>query len=105
MAHDFPGNIRELENILEHASILCPGGMLEPAHLPEDFLARRPAPAPSGRLAETRRALEAQSIQDALRRNGGNRAAAARELGMHRATLHRKMRSLGIEGRRTRREP
>ena len=49
------------------------------------------------KMIETVKALEAQAIREALERNGGNRLAAARELGMHKSTLFRKMRLLGID--------
>ena len=46
MAHDYPGNVRELENIIEHAFVLCRGGMIQPEHLPESL---RPADLPRQR--------------------------------------------------------
>ena len=109
MAHDYPGNVRELENIIEHAFVLCSEGGIEPHHLPEEFLARSPAAADHGRLDASVRAVEAQAIRDALKRNGFNRLAAAHELGMHKSTLFRKAKALGIrlpeEDGRSRRPP
>lgn len=96
MAHDYPGNVRELENIIEHAFVLCRGGLIEPQCLP---------PALHGALGKTPRRLktaltlaelEAIHISDALRRHDGNRAAAARELGINPSTLFRKLKTLGI---------
>ena len=97
MAHDFPGNIRELENILEYAFVLCRGGRIEPEHLPPS-LRERPASTGAGRRnGLTLRDLETLHIRDALRRCRGNRAAAARELGIDASTLFRKLRALRIE--------
>jgi len=95
MEHSYPGNVRELENILEHAFVLCPGGMIEPQHLPPRI---RPAgaAAPEFRGARTLEEIEARFIRDALARNGWNRLATARELGIHKSTLFRKIKSLGI---------
>ena len=53
---------------------------------------------PEGRkLVETMNAIEARAIREAIERNGGNRLAAARELGMHKSTLFRKVQILGID--------
>ncbi|MEW5803312.1 MAG: sigma 54-interacting transcriptional regulator [bacterium] len=113
MAHDYPGNIRELENIIEHAFVLCGEGRIEPCHLPEEFLSRSPSSPSSvgepdtaseektkaacmGEMDAAVRAFEAHAIVEALQRNHLNRLAAARELGMHRSTLFRKIKALGI---------
>ena len=96
MAHDYPGNVRELENLVEHAFVLCPEGLIEPRHLPEEFAARVPGRSPKRGITSSVRAVEAQAIQEALRRNDYNRLAAARELGMHKSTLFRKIKALGI---------
>ncbi len=96
MEHDYPGNVRELENIIEHAFVLCRGALIEPAHLPPQL--RGPAEEQSPSLAGmTLQAMERLLIADALRRNDGNRAAAARQLGINPSTLFRKIKSLGIE--------
>lgn len=95
MSHDFPGNVRELENIIEHAFILCSGGLIERHHLPRKLLeAVRPSLVrPPG---ATLQSIEAFHITDALRRHGGNCRAAAEELGIHRSTMFRKIKALGI---------
>jgi len=101
MAYDWPGNVRELENAIERAFILCGDGRIELSHLPETLTgADRSAPVRAG-LREAREVLDAQTIRDALARCGGSRQATARELGVHTATLFRKMRRLGIEAPRT----
>ena len=97
MKHDYPGNARELENIIERAFVICRGAMIETEHLPPELgreAERRPQNLGSGM---TLRALETLHITDALRRNAGNRKVAAEELGIHPSTLFRKIRDLGIE--------
>ncbi len=99
MAYDYPGNVRELENLIEHAFVLCGGGRIEVRHLPAEFRGGAPAPsapASAGTLASIARAAEAQAIREAVRRCGGSRLAAARELGLHKSTLFRKIRELGL---------
>ncbi len=96
MEYDFPGNVRELENIIEHAFVLCRSGLIEPAHLPP-HLRTEGLPAPTGFPAGlTLAAMEKLLIRDALRRHQGNRAAAARELGVNPSTLFRKIKALGL---------
>ena len=96
MAHDFPGNVRELENILEHAFVLCLGGVIKTHHLPEEFLARIPIATGKGDMQSSMRAVESQLILETLRRNRFNRLAAARELKMHKSTLFRKIKNLRL---------
>jgi PAS domain S-box-containing protein len=97
MQHDFPGNARELENIIEHAFVLCRGGMIETQHLPPE-LGRDQQMRPRGpSKGMTLQSMESLHIADALRRNAGNRKAAAEELGINPSTLFRKIRDLGIE--------
>jgi len=95
--HDYPGNVRELENIIEHAFVLCRGPLIERQHLPPELregIGPEPRPGPGGL---TLKALEKMHITEAVRRHGGNRTAAARELGINPSTLFRKVKALGIE--------
>jgi PAS domain S-box-containing protein len=92
--HDFPGNVRELENIIEHAFVMCRSGMILPVHLPDYLQPRRTAPDPGGMTSLA--ALEGRFLMEALRRNNWNRTATAKELGMHKTTLWRKMKKLGL---------
>jgi len=94
--YTYPGNIRELENILEHALILCQESVLRRKHLP-DYLRQRPAPAGAGReRGEISVSSERTRILAALRRHKGNRSQAARALGMDRSTLWRKIKKLQV---------
>jgi PAS domain S-box-containing protein len=95
MRYDYPGNVRELENILEHAYVLCTGTRIGERDLPDWLLAKERAGEAGG--STTLEDVEARFIREALARNRWNRQATARELGMHKTTLHRKIRRLGIE--------
>jgi PAS domain S-box-containing protein len=95
-AHDYPGNVRELQNVIEHAFVLISDGQIELEHLPGDLVPVFVRHAGGRKMLETVKASEAQAIREAIGRNGGNRLAAARELGMHKSTLFRKARLLGI---------
>ena len=94
MAHRYPGNIRELANLIERAFILCKEGRIEKKHLP-DFLFAANA-SPDGKIAASFRDLEADYLQNALRRNNGNLPQTARQLGIHRSTLYRKLKALKL---------
>jgi DNA-binding NtrC family response regulator len=97
MDYDFPGNVRELENIIEHAFVLCRGGLIEPAHLPPQLRTEALDAASALPPGVTLAAMEKLLIRDALRRNKGNRAAAARELGIDASTLFRKIKAFKLK--------
>jgi transcriptional regulator with PAS, ATPase and Fis domain len=94
MRHDYPGNVRELENILEYACLFCPEPLIRASDLPEWLVERVDPPGPSdvSPLDEA----EARALREALARTGWNRAKAAAALGIHKTTLHRKIRRLGL---------
>jgi PAS domain S-box-containing protein len=96
MEHDYPGNVRELENIIEQAFVLCRGGTIGLNHLPPEL---KPAVPETGAPGSTMsiRWMERCLIEAALRRQGGNRVRAAKELGIDPSTLYRKLKSLEIE--------
>ncbi len=96
MSHDYPGNIRELENIIEHAFILCSQGDIDVQHLPAYLTASSPVAEAPPTIQGIRRASEEEAIREALERNGYNRLAAAKELGMHKSTLFRKLKKLNL---------
>jgi len=96
--YDYPGNVRELENILEHALIICRQQMIRPEHLPdyvrydqESVVKKVPSSVPEKGLDR-----EHRRILSALEKAGGHRQKAARLLGMERTTLWRKMKKYGI---------
>ena len=96
MTYDYPGNVRELENIIEHAFVLCPGGLIESSHLPASVgTAADAGPAVAG-SAMTVKQMERAMILEALRRQGGSRKAAAEELGLHKSTFFRKVKAFDI---------
>jgi PAS domain S-box-containing protein len=97
MAHDWPGNVRELHNVIERAFVLCQEGLIGLEHLPVDFVGRGLPHEVHGSLGTARRLLEAQTIRQALARNANHRLAAARELGLHKSTLFRRIKALGLE--------
>jgi PAS domain S-box-containing protein len=96
MAHDWPGNVRELENIIERAFVLCTGSKIEIKHLPPELAGRTTAPQKGQDIGAVRRSAEAQTILQTLEKNNFNRIATAQELGIHKTTLYRKMKALGI---------
>jgi PAS domain S-box-containing protein len=99
MAHDWPGNIRELENAIERAFILCNEGPIGIGHLPEELTLRTGFSTLASKESTVRSAhdvLDAQTLCAALESNGFNRLRAAQELGIHKTTLFRKLKKLGI---------
>jgi PAS domain S-box-containing protein len=79
----WPGNVRELQNALHYALVKCKGRLIRPEDLPMELKSRR-----SSRRGPTRK-LNSEMVQAALDRTGGNKAKAARHLGVGRATLYR----------------
>jgi len=92
-SYDYPGNIRELENIIEHAFVLCQGTIINTDNLPENVRPKGIEPLAKSASMDD---LEAVYISEALRRNNWNRIRTAEELGIHKTTLWRKMKKLGI---------
>jgi len=90
--YPFPGNVRELENAVEHALVMCHGEEIQVKHLPQHIITQGSA---TNGIAPGKR-NEKDIILDALHRNKGNRSRAAEELGLHRSTLWRKMKTYGI---------
>lgn len=99
MRYDYPGNIRELENIIEFCFVLCHGNQIEMDHLPAEFLEAITGPTPlddvsaeSSPLADS----EGKVILETLRRFNGSRTDSARYLGISTTTMWRKMKKNGI---------
>ncbi len=115
LAHDWPGNIRELANVIEHALVLCDDLPVTPDHLPGRFrqlvpvspvkrridaaaVDRPPAATPSADRPKTLREMELEAILEGLERNGGNKPKTAEELGVSLKTLYNKLHQLQQEG-------
>ena len=97
MNYDFPGNIRELENMIEHAFVLCRGSIIAFDHLPQGIKNNVPIKKTiqyQGTLPL--KSAEAEIILNVLTKHKGNRAKTAYELGIDKSTLWRKMKKLNI---------
>ncbi|MEN0111244.1 MAG: helix-turn-helix domain-containing protein, partial [Planctomycetota bacterium] len=99
--HDWPGNVRELRNTMERIAFLTDGPTVQGEDVA--IVARGPAPdapgaaAIEGPLTEATYEFQRRHILRAIDRTRGNVAAAARDLGLHRSNLYRKMKQLGME--------
>ena len=98
MSYEFPGNVRQLQNVIEHAVVLCRGDRIEIDSLPGDLVDEtlrddggKPKKS-AGPLLEA----EAAAILQTLRRHGGHRGKTAKELGIDKTTLWRKMKKYDI---------
>lgn len=98
MTHEFPGNVRELENIIEYASITCKDQFIGVEHLPDylQYVRDVGSSGLEGRGVSSLESLERAFLIEALRRHKFSRKATAAYLGIHPTTLWRKMKRLGI---------
>lgn len=108
MEYDYPGNVRELENIIEHATVLCNGELISMEHLPPELRPKAYSAMDECRSYTDLRSMERMLIEEALRRHNGNRKLAAKDLGIDTSTLYRKIKNLNLspppsDGRRKRR--
>ncbi|MCK6505294.1 sigma 54-interacting transcriptional regulator [Myxococcota bacterium] len=101
--HDFPGNVRELRNVLQRAAILADGPRIQPEHLPPALRgagAVAPPPAVEGALdLRSLEQVERDHLAQAVAGFPGDRAALARALGLSERTLYRRLRAHGLAGR------
>jgi len=98
LGYDYPGNVRELENIIEHAFVLCGGDRIDLDCLPKEITrgqteAKSPPPPKEESLFDQ---AEAGVIEKALKKYGGDRTRTATELGIGRTTLWRKIKKYGL---------
>ncbi|MEW6290956.1 MAG: sigma 54-interacting transcriptional regulator [Thermodesulfobacteriota bacterium] len=100
MRYDYPGNIRELENIIEYAFILCDGGFIQPEHLPEPFYTPGSVAQAKVELSptasQTLEEIEKQAIYLSLEKNKWRKMGTCRELGISKDTLRRKIDRYGL---------
>jgi transcriptional regulator with PAS, ATPase and Fis domain len=102
MSYNFPGNIRELENIVEYATVVCKNHLIRRAHLPETLhqkIQLRKIPA-SEKIIESEPSLEAVEkdiIYKMLKKHNWSRKLSAAQMGIHPTTLWRKMKRLNLE--------
>ena len=99
MQYDFPGNVRELENFIEYAFILCHGSRIEIEHLPKELRNKcRVEESSSSQSVEKPLAFsEEETIRKALAKHGWNRTATAAYLKINPSTLWRKMKKYSIK--------
>ncbi|MBI4773251.1 MAG: sigma-54-dependent Fis family transcriptional regulator [Deltaproteobacteria bacterium] len=93
----FPGNVRELENAIERAVIVCEGDEVRREHLPQRFVKVRPSVVLEKKTYATLAELEEQYILEVLEATKGNKSEAARILGINRASLWRKLKQMDLE--------
>ncbi|MGA1865345.1 MAG: sigma 54-interacting transcriptional regulator [bacterium] len=93
LSYDYPGNVRELENIIEGATVLCKSGQILPKHLPKHLNSSLDIICTSSPIQK----IEAAFLMNVLKQNNWNRVKTARQLGIHKTTLFRKIKSLGIK--------
>ncbi len=104
-AWSWPGNIRELENVIERAYVLCSRKIIGLEDMPADLIATNFTPSKTSDIRTARILVEERAILDALERNNNNRSAAAKELGIDKTTFYRKVKNYGIKIPQKRRKP
>ena len=93
---DYPGNVRQLENIIEHAFVMCNDEKIKPSCLPPEFSHFKKLFQHPIQEQTPLRGAEYQTIIKILEKHNWNKVASAKELGLHRTTLWRKMKKYGI---------
>ncbi|MEW6671193.1 MAG: sigma 54-interacting transcriptional regulator [Thermodesulfobacteriota bacterium] len=102
MMYDYPGNVRELENIIEYSTVVCKNGLIGIEHLPEvihkaeSMKVKNETEGLKGAVNSWNE-IERRFIYESLRQNNWNKAATAKQMGVHASTLWRKIKRLNIE--------
>jgi transcriptional regulator with PAS, ATPase and Fis domain len=100
MRYDFPGNVRELENVIEHGFVLCRGSIIKREHLPQELIRLEKDIEAVMNLKSTpitESVNEESRIINALKKSDCVLTKAAEELNMHRTTLWRKIKRYNID--------
>ena len=99
MQYGWPGNIRELINVIEYAFVLCPQGEISISHLPAQLLGHNPMHIQqvSKTWGKSQKGDERQELIKALQATDGNKSEAARRLGVSRVTLWKRIKKYGIQ--------
>jgi len=95
--YSWPGNIRELKNVIERAVLLCEGREVTPAHLPDNLKQKNKQAAPPAGGQWSLEEMEKEHIRNALYHLNHNHSQVARVLGIHRSTLIKKIKKYGLE--------
>jgi len=98
MLYDWPGNVRELENTIEHAFVMCQDELIQVDHLPKRVMPKNSEIQVVRRM--TLKDAEKQAIIQTLERNNWKKVKSAKELGIDKNTLRRKILRLGIENKK-----
>ena len=100
LRYHWPGNVRELRNTIEYAFVLCPGGWIGPAHLPQRIARSAKVAMQPRRSQDKSLKPQREALLEALRQAGGNQSEAARQLGVSRVTIWKRMKKFDIDLRR-----
>jgi len=97
MKYDYPGNVRELENIIEHACVMCQAARIRTIHLPPELVPKKEnLEFEEQESRPPLQSFEKQLIKETIEKHNGNKILTAKELGLHRSTLWRKMKKYDL---------
>ncbi|HLF86786.1 MAG TPA: sigma 54-interacting transcriptional regulator [Nitrospiria bacterium] len=97
LSYDYPGNVRELENIIEHASVCCHGDTIQVEHLPNDIIGNRDIVDKASKSTGSLKIMERELMLKVLDQSGWNYKEAAKILGLSRTTLWRRLKEFNIK--------
>lgn len=97
LSYDYPGNVRELENIIEHASVCCQGDTIQVEHLPNDIIGNRDIVDKASKSTGSLKIMERELMLKVLDQSGWNYKEAAKILGLSRTTLWRRLKEFNIK--------
>jgi PAS domain S-box-containing protein len=96
MNYDYSGNVRELENIIEHAFVMCQEEIIQLKHLPPEISLPQESAKENKVETSPLEITERKAIKSTLEKHNWNKVEAAKELNLHRSTLWRKMKKFGL---------